>query len=392
MQQNKHIGSIKKYWLGDEMKVVQINKLYFPWLGGVETVVKQIAEGIAKKSIESCVIAVNGQNSKRTSTLKLNKVTVIKSKLNFFFGAQPISFSFFKVLKKNKADIIHLHLPNPFGVLCYLISKPKGKLLITYHSDIVKQRVLKFFYKPLLNIILKKADKIVATSQNLVNSSLILTKYKEKIVIIPLGINSKDYDIDENILLKIKKKYGENFLLAIGRLVEYKGFEYLLKALPEVPDKKLYIIGDGKLKNHLNEIIKEKNLTDRVTILKPLPFENLKAIMKLAKMFIFPSISNNEAFGIVQLEAMYFENPVVSSDLPTGVTFVNQHERTGLVTRKRDSESIAAAINKLLNEPELCRTIAENNPEYVRANFSEESMVDSYLKLYNEMLSEFSKT
>ena len=189
MQQNKHTGSIKKYWLGDEMKVVQINKLYFPWLGGVETVVKQIAEGIAMKDVDSQVIAVNGKKGKKTSVLILKDVTVIKSKLNSFFGAQPVSFSLFKILKKTEADIIHLHLPNPFGVICYLISKPKGKLLITYHSDIIKQRVLKFFYKPLLNIILKKADKIVATSQNLVNSSLILTKHKEKIAIIPLGIN-----------------------------------------------------------------------------------------------------------------------------------------------------------------------------------------------------------
>ena len=385
MQQSKHIGSIKKYWLGDEMKVVQINKLYFPWLGGVETVVKQIAEGIAIKGVDSQVIAVNGKKEKKASVSKLNNVTVVKSKLNFFFGAQPVSFSLIKILKKSEADIIHLHLPNPFGVFCYLLSKPKGKLLITYHSDIVKQRVLKFFYKPLLNIILKKADKIVATSQNLVNSSLILTKYKEKIVIIPLGINPEDYTIDEEILSEMKIKYGERFLLAIGRLVEYKGFEYLLKALPKVPDEKLYIIGDGKLKDHLNEIIKDKGLNERVTILKPFPFENLKAMMKLSKMFIFPSISNNEAFGIVQLEAMYFGNPVVSSDLPTGVTFVNQHEKTGLVTRKCDSDSIASAINKLLNEPELYNLISDNNRKYVCNNFSEEKMINSYLKVYEEL-------
>ena len=368
------------------MKVVQINKLYFPWLGGVETVVKQIAEGIAIKGVDSQVIAVNGKKEKNTSVSNLNNVTVIKSKLNFFFGAQPVSFNLIKILKKSEADIIHLHLPNPFGVFCYLLSKPKGKLLITYHSDIVKQRVLKFFYKPLLNIILKKADKIVTTSQNLVNSSSILTKFRKKIEIIPLGINPEDYTINKKILSEMKKQYGENFLLAIGRLVEYKGFEYLLKALPKVPDERLYIIGDGKLKNHLNEIIKDKGLTERVTILKPLPFEKLKAMMKLSKMFIFPSVSNNEAFGIVQLEAMYFGKPIVSSDLPTGVTFVNQHDKTGLVTRKRDSKSIAAGINKLLNEPELYRSIAENNQEYVIKNFLEKKMVDSYLRLYKEVI------
>jgi len=367
------------------MKVVQINKLYFPWLGGVETVVKQIAEGIAIKDVDSQVIAVNGKKEKKTSVSKLKNVTAIKSKLDFFFGAQPVSFSLIKILKKTEADIIHLHLPNPFGVFCYLLSKPKGKLLITYHSDIVKQRVLKFFYKPLLNIILKKADKIVATSQNLVKSSLILTKHKEKIVIIPLGINPEDYTIDEEILSEMKKQYGENFLLAIGRLVEYKGFKYLLKALPNIPEVNLYIIGNGKLKDHLNDIIKEKNLTERVMILDSLPFEKLKAMMKLSKMFIFPSVSNNEAFGIVQLEAMYFENPVISSNLPTGVTFVNQHEKTGLVTRKRDSESIGKAINKLLNDNKLYKTISDNNREYVCNNFSEKKMVDSYLKLYKEL-------
>ncbi|MCP3933471.1 MAG: glycosyltransferase [Bacteroidetes bacterium] len=369
------------------MKILQINKLYYPYVGGVETVVRQLAEGFAKNKINSHVFAIHRTRETRQDSYSIiNGVSVVKAKQNFRYGTQTVSFNLIKLLHNFDADIVHLHLPNPYAVLAYLYAQPKGKLVITYHSDIVRQKLFKTLYKPFSDIILKKADRLVATSENLIASSSVLQKHPFKTEVIPLGINPDDYTIESSVLEETRKKYGQGFLLAVGRLVEYKGFKYLVQAMKLVPAQRLYIIGEGRLENQLHDLIVEQRLSDRVTILKSLSFEKFKAMMRLSKMFIFPSISNNEAFGIVQLEAMFYGKPVVSSDLSTGVTYVNKDGLTGLVARRKDHEDLARAINTLLSNKELIVSIAEHNQEYVLNNFSEDDMVEKYITLYDELL------
>lgn len=368
------------------MKVLEINKLYHPWIGGVETVVKQISEGLQKNNLEVEVLAVNEKKEdKKTVIQNINGIKVSKTKLNFFFGALPVSFKFFKELKKAKAEVFHFHLPNPLAVIAALIAKPKGVWIVTYHSDIVKQKILRIFYWPFLKLFLKKVKKIVATSSNLIDSSPILSKFKDKTTVIPLGIDPAKYTFDPKIVEKIVGRYGENFLLAVGRLVTYKGFKYLVKVMKYIPNQKLYIIGDGPLLPDLNKIIQSERSNEKVIILKSISFEELKAFFKLCKIFVLPSVSNNEAFGIVQLEAMFFGKPVISSDLKTGVTFVNRDTQTGIVVPKKNVNLLAKAINGLLKNNELYEKIAANNKKYILDNFTEELMVTKYEELINNL-------
>ncbi|MCP3901175.1 MAG: glycosyltransferase [Desulfobacteraceae bacterium] len=369
------------------MKILQINKLYYPYVGGVETVVRQLAEGFAKNKISSHVFAIHRTRDTRQDSHSIIKgVSVVKAKQNFRYGTQTVSFNLIKLLQNFEADIVHLHLPNPYAVLAYLYAQPKGKLVITYHSDIVRQKLFKTLYKPFSEIILEKADRLVATSENLIASSSVLQKHPLKTEVIPLGINPDEYKIESSVLEETKKKFGQGFLLAVGRLVEYKGFKYLIKAMEFVPGQRLYIIGEGRMENKLRNLIKEKRLCDRISLLKSLSFETFKAMMSLSKLFVFPSVSNNEAFGIVQLEAMIFGKPVISSDLPTGVTYVNQDGVTGLIARKKDPIDIARAINTLLSNKELYLSMSENNREYILNNFSEDLMVKKYIQLFDELI------
>lgn len=371
------------------MKILQVNKLYHPWIGGVETVVKQYAEGLVAKGITCDVLAINENRNALISEEIINDVKVTKAKLNFFLGSQPISFSFLKSLKKSEADIYHIHLPNPLSVIAWLMIKPKGKLVITYHSDIIKQKFLRFFYYPFLFSFLKRVNKIIVTSPNLIASSYILKHFRNKIVDVPLSISLDEYKIvNKEEIEKIKKRYGQNYLLAIGRLVKYKGFHYLINAMKYVEKEKLYIIGEGRLKRELIKLIRKNNLEERIIIIPPVNFEQLKAFFKLSKFFILPSISKNEAFGIVQLEAMYFGKPVISFDLPTGVTYVNKHEKTGIVVKNKTEEELAKAISNLIEDKKLYANISNYNNQYIVKNYSEKNMIDKIFTIYKNLINE----
>ena len=204
------------------MKVIEINKLYHPWVGGVETHVKDIAEGLTQ-STEVEVVCCNPK--KRTVTQTINNIKVTKYSSWGILFSLPISFSFIKNLKKHTGDILHFHLPNPLAVLTYFLTRPSGKVVITWHSDIIKQKIILFFYKPLLHWFLKKADKIIVTSPNMAKNSPFLKQFQEKINVIPLGIHPEEYK-----KLPLKKDHGR-YALFVGRLIYYKGVLELVSAL-----------------------------------------------------------------------------------------------------------------------------------------------------------------
>ncbi len=368
------------------MKVLQINKLYYPWIGGVETVVKQIAEGLAKRGVEVTVLSVNERKTKeKIVTSHLNGVKIIKTRQTFFFGSLPFSWQFFREIKQHPADIYHFHFPDPLAIICALLAGLKGKIIVTYHSDIVRQRIRGFIFMPLVLLFLRRADQIIATSPKLMASSRVLRLFRRKVRIIPLGIDPALYHTEPAVLKQTENKYGRDFILGVGRLVGYKGFEYLINAMEFIPDKKLIIVGSGLLEDKLKKLINKKGLTDRVLLVKSLSGKQLQAMYALAQIFVLSSISNNEAFGIVQLEAMYYGRPVVTTDLNTGVTYVNQHKKTGMVVKRKSAEALAAGINELLTNKRLFRQITKNNRNYILKNFTTDIMLKNYLACYKKV-------
>lgn len=368
-------------------KILQINKLYYPWIGGIETVVRQLADGlnIAKK-VQVSVLAVNEKNTKEKVLSRIiDGVKVTKTRLNFFFGAQPISLGFFKELKKQQADIYHFHFPDSWSILAALWARPQGKMVLTYHSDIVRQKILRLLFLPFLLVFLKKVNVIVATSPNLVNSSLILKFFRKKVVVIPLAIEPMQYTVSKPVLNKMREQYGTDFILAIGRLVPYKGFTHLIEAMKYLHAERLIIVGDGFLGKQLKAQIIKNNLQQCVKIISFLDFAEIKALYQLCKIFVLPSIGKNEAFGIVQMEAMYFNKPVVSTDLPTGVTYINRDKQTGLVVKRKSGVALAAAIKELSNNKQLYNKISRHNKSYILNNFIQNKMITAYLALYEHL-------
>lgn len=370
------------------MNILEVNKFYYPWIGGVETIVQQIAEGLNKQdNVSVTVLCCQSEGGEVVE--HINHVSVVRAHRFATLFKMPLSISFFEHFKylSQKADIIDLHHPFPLGFLAALLfNTGKTKLVVHYHSDIVKQKISGFLITPLLKAVLKRAVKIIISNPNLLTSSLLLKKYKDKCVVIPFGVNIEETNklISLSRVADIKKDYGE-FVLYVGRLSYYKGVEYLIKAMRGV-DRKLIIIGEGPERQYLENKVREFNLQTQVIWLPPQPQSELINFFKAAEVFVLPSIYKSEAFGIVLIQAMASGTPVISTELRTGTSFVNLNEQTGYVVPPKDSEKLHEVIQRIILHPELRMQLGNAAKERVKQEFSLSSMLEKHKQIFRELI------
>lgn len=364
------------------MRVLQIGKYYHPYIGGTEnhllTLVKEL-----KKEVKVIVLVANTRF--KTSVERDDGVDIYRiARLGSLFSL-PLTLSMPLWLKRQKADILHFHLPNPLSVLSYFLSRPKGKIVVTYHSDIIRQRFFNPLFNPFLMKFLKRTEAIIVTSDNLIKNSPILRRFRDKCKIIPYGIDTSRFQADGKVIKKaeeIRQKYGSPLILFAGRLVYYKGLEYLLKAMKDVKAR-LLIVGSGPLENRLKKLARHYEVCDKVIWIGEIENEKIAPYYYASNVFVLPSSIKAESFGIVQLEAFACGKPVVSTNLPTGVTFVNQDEKTGLVVPPKDSEVLSQAVNKLLESQELRNRYGRKAKERAENEFTKDRMTEETLKIYN---------
>ncbi len=366
------------------MKVLHIYKDYYPVLGGIENHLRLLAEGLAKRGLEVTVLVTNltGQ----TTTLEMNKVRIIKAGRLTTLASTPLSLSLLLIVRRLKPDIAHLHFPYPWGELAHLWLGRARRTVITYHSDIVRQRSLLRFYQPFLWHLLAKADRIIASSDRYLKTSFYLNRYAEKSTVIPHGIDLKRFSSPPADAEAIRKRYGSPLLLFVGRLRYYKGLQYLLEAMPGI-EARLLIVGKGPMEKEWLNLATELGLSKRVTFMGEVPEEELPLYYHACDIFVLPASEQSEAFGIVQLEAMACGKPVVCTELGTGTSYVNIDGQTGLVVPPRDPAALAGAIERLLNDPGLREEMGQRAKERVEKEFSHERMIDTTLALYEEVLS-----
>lgn len=333
-------------------RILQVNKLYYPWIGGVETIVQQIAEGL-KDRAQMEVLACQFKGRGRVE--EINGVKIHKAASFGMAMGMPLSLEFFRIFRKliKENDLIFLHHPHPLGFLAYYLFGHSQKMVVWYHSDIVKQKFFGFLFSPILKAVLKKSRKIFVSNPNLIISSKILKKFSEKCVVIPFGFKPEFFQATGEILeqaQEIRKKFGEPLVLAVGRLTNYKGFDYLIEASRNV-EAKFLLIGQGTLKDELSCLIRRFRLKNKFFIIPPV--SDLLPYYQACDVFVLPSIKKSEAFGIVLLEAMACTKPVISTELGTGTSFINQDKKTGLVVEPKNALSLAKALNYLLVDDAL---------------------------------------
>lgn len=371
----------------DTMHILHIYKDYYPVLGGIENYLRVLAEGLAARGHQVTVLVSN--TGRRGETLCRPGLTVHKTGRLLHLASTPLSPALlWRAARMQGVDLVHLQFPYPPADLAALAVPGRPPLLLTYHSDIVRQQGLLRLYGPLLRHTLGRAARIIATSPQYIASSPFLRRHADRCVVIPLSVDLDRFaHPDAARVAHLRAAYPGPLLLFVGRLRYYKGLHYLLQALPLLRSAaRLLLVGQGPEAPHLHKLAAQLGIRDRVVFLGDVGDAALPALYHAADVFVLPSHLRSEAFGIVQVEAQAAGLPIVCCELGTGTSYVTQHGRTGLVVPPADPPALARAIDLLLANPELARRMAMAGRARAEAEFSQQRMIERTEQLYREVL------
>lgn len=365
-------------------RILHISKYYYPFIGGTEEIARCVVTSL-KEDYEEKVVAFNiGREDARDV---VDGVEIIRPGCFVKLFSQSLSFSYRKILHDTissfSPDIIIFHYPNPF-VSSFLLSELKRrkdiKLIIYWHLDITKQKVLRLFFNSQNKKLLERADKVIATSPNYVEGSPWLQRVREKCVVIPNCINTERMEVTSAIHKRAEKireeNKGKRICVSVGRHTEYKGFSYLIEASKLLDETYLFFItGEGELTERLN---KEAEGNKRIVFTGRVKDEELKALLLASDIFCFPSITKNEAFGLALAEAMYYKKPSVTFTIPgSGVNYVCINGEDGIEVPNRDVRAYAEAIRKLAEDGALREKYGKNAYDRVMEHFLKQSFVNN---------------
>ena len=367
------------------LNILHLYKDYYPVLGGMENHIKWLAEAQAAAGHQVSVLVTS--LDRRTSVHWENGVRVIRAGRLASVASTPLSLVFPWLLRRERPDIAHLHFPYPLGeVSNYLLGRGR-RTIITYHSDVVRQAGILRLYDPLLRRILRRADRLIATSPQYVQSSPYLKPLEDRVRVIPLGLDlARFQQPDPQQVAALKARFPGPLLLFVGRLRYYKGVQFLLDALPQTPTARLLIVGTGPMAAPWQAQTLGLRLADRVHFLGDISDAELPAYYAAADLFVLPACARSEAFGVVQLEALASGTPILSTEVGTGTSYVNQDGVTGRVVAASDSQALADALHELLANPARLQAMAAAARQRAASEFSLPVMVARIETLYQEML------
>lgn len=368
------------------MRVLHFFKTYWPdTFGGIERTIHAIAKGTIDHGVESDVLSLSTKPEENTRNFHGHMA--YKAKLDFEFASTGVSrdvFSRFRELS-NKADIIHYHFPWPMSDIIHIGMRPDKPTIVTYHSDIVKQKLLLRLYRPLMYRFLGTVDRIIATSPNYFATSEVLQRFSDKTTVIPLGLNDSDYPPAEPLRKeRWSKRFPKPFFLFVGVLRYYKGLRTLLAAARSC-DIDIVIVGDGPMKPQLLAYAKEHELLN-VHFVGALPDADKTALMELSIGLIFPSHLRSEAFGLSLVEASMFGKPMISCEIGTGTSYVNLDRQTGLVVPPENSEALSEAMRCIACNTKQARIFGINARARYLEHFTAEKMALGYVEAYKSLV------
>lgn len=365
------------------IRVLHIYKDYHPVMGGIENHLRLLAERQAALGLDVTVLVTS--RTRQTEQLTMNGVRVIKAARIATPASTPISPALFAWVARLRPDIAHLQFPYPVGEAANLLLGRARRTVISYQSDVVRQRGWLRLYQPLLWRVLRRADCLVASTPNYVETSPYLSRLRDKVEVIPLGIEAQPFLHPSPLAQDIHEKHRGPLLLFVGRLRYYKGLDWLIRAMPRI-SAKLLIVGTGPMEGAWRGLAAEVGAQDRVVFVGDASDEELPGYYQACDVFVLPASERSEAYGLVQLEAMASSRPVVCTELGTGTSYINRHGETGLVVPPKDPAALVDACNRLLADEALRQKMGENARARVLAKFSASQMVDRVVSLYERLL------
>jgi rhamnosyl/mannosyltransferase len=368
------------------MRVLHFYKTYYPdSVGGVEQVIRQMCVGTGRLGITNHVLSLS--RDRRLEPFDYEGHTVHRVPLNFEVASNAVSVQAIGKLARMaaEADVVHYHFPWPFMDVAHFLARIDKPTVVTYHSDIVRQKALLKLYQPLKHRFLKSVDTIVATSPNYLASSAVLDGYRDKTRVITFGLDKTSYpEPDQARLDHWRARVGPKFFLFVGVLRYYKGLHILLDAVAGT-DYPVVIVGAGPIEAELKAHAERLGLK-RVQFVGAVDDLDKAALLKLCYAVAFPSHLRSEAFGISLLEGAMYGKPMISSEIGTGTTYINVHGETGLVVPPSDHEALRAAMTRLWHDPQMAQEMGQRAEARYWQLFTSAQMADNYARLYQELV------
>ncbi len=367
------------------MHIVFIYKDYAPVMGGIESHLQTLAEGVATTGLRVSVVVCQPAGQQLPTQAQINGVMVYRVPRQIDIASSPISLGFWSIVRQLRPDLIHLQMPWPTGDAVAALF-PHIPLVVTYQSDVIRQKYLLHLYAPLLRHTLRRAKRIIVTSPQYRDSSPWLQPVIAKCQVIPLGMPPAPAP-DAARVAHWQAEFPQSCLLWVGRLRYYKGLHILIAALAQLPPTiTLALVGDGPEAANLHALATTLGVSARVRWLGSLPDVDVRALQAVAKLFVFPSHLRSEAFGLALLAALQAGLPAISCELGTATSFVNQHDKTGIVVAPADASALANAIETLWNDDVRRVAMAQEARTWARAQFGLDEMVEAHADVYQQII------
>lgn len=368
------------------MKILELGKFYPPHKGGIETLIKLLGEGFVRAGDEvDCVVA---NTARKTVRETVHGVRVHRLASLGFVASTSLCPAYPGAVRRFRPDLVHAHFPNPLADLAVLRAPRNVPVVLYYHSDIIRQAAVMGLYRHLLKRLLDRVDRIVVATPPHRDFSPWLPRWAHKVEVIPYGIDLARYLAEPQPQPAVEAARaaaaGRPVIVNVGRLVGYKGQRYLIEAMRDVPGV-AWIVGSGPLEAELKAAAAAAGVADRVKFWGEVDDALLPALLHAADVFALSSITPNEGFALVQVEAMACGKPVVCCDLPSGVPYVNRHDVTGLVVPPADAPALAGALRRILGDADWRAALGVAARRRALDEFSVEVMVRRHRELFHRL-------
>ena len=372
------------------MRVLHIAKYAFERPGGMERHVETLTRGLAAAGVDVSVLVYD--TTGRASSRLVDGVRVEPVGVWGHLGSQAIAPAMIgrarQLAQARRFDVVHQHWPDPFAHVVASLVPGHPVQVVSWHSDIVRQRVLGPLYQQLAPHLLKRLDAVVgATQAHLKSAQMDRFVPFEKRHVIPYGIDTRPLALTEAVRRKaeaLRARYGHMPLVfALGRHVYYKGFDVLIRAMAAVPAV-LLLGGSGPMNAELRELASSTGA--QVHFAGEIPEADLPVYFHACTVYCLSSVATAEAFGIVQAEAMACGKPVVNTLLHNGVNALAPEGLCALTVQPGDAAALSAALNQVLADPALAHRLGEAGRARVLQDFSVEAMVKQTLALYHSLM------
>lgn len=361
------------------MNILHVYKTYLPEdFTGIPRVIHALAEGMAGHGMDTQVLALAQNPAEKRVTIGRHQVHLARRDVNISSAGFSLSaFGLFARLAR-KADVVNYHFPWPMADIMHLV-RPHGRpSVVTYHSDVIKQKRLLPFYAPVRDRFLEQADAIIATSPSYVQSSPVLQRFAGKTSVAAIGMPERALP-DPDLIARWRHRLGERFFLFVGTLRYYKGMQYLLDAA-RISGLPVVIAGaDGA--NTWQE-----GASPNVQFLGEVTEADKEALLSLCAGFVLASHLRSEAFGIALLEAARAGRPMVSCEIGTGTSYINIDGETGFVVPPENGQALAEAMLQLSRDREGAEAMGQRARRRYEQEFCAPRMVENYLEIYQRVI------